>query len=240
MRSIPLGVPSIHLVQTPCEAHNVLRCILCFSADQFNPNYWPAERLGTASQFNPHHQPPGSEHGGEFAPGESGGGSYVHGGAPKFITPKWKTIEAELANEVVERAVVWKDGRVIMRSSGGAMDVSFTAPQSAMIRGADVLTHNHPSGASLSADDLLLARELGITEIRAVGYLGQRDDGPSVLYRAFVSKANYTKLERALKTTRESGPRGPHGQRSSHEVNKRVAAKAGFKYERYINGKLAP
>ena len=49
--------------------------------------------------------------------------------------------------------------------------VVLTVPEAALVnRRAVVITHNHPHGTTLSADDVLSAIDLGVREVHAFGY----------------------------------------------------------------------
>ena len=63
-------------------------------------------------------------------------------------------------------------GDVLWRHTSHARSyVSFTPDHVRSMRG-NALTHNHPSGRSLSVEDISLAMRVGLSEIRAVGSTG--------------------------------------------------------------------
>lgn len=205
--------------------------------------------IAGVDNYNPNHQPAGDEHGGEFAPADGGdyqhpgkpdpqsGGEYIHGPDAAVRVSGLRKIEAKIADGSVEVLVGWRNGRQVLRHEGGEVGVDLTVPQAAALEGADVVTHNHPSGAGFSEDDLLLARGQRIKELRVVGRLA---NGSSVLYRAFVSKAPRGRLEQSLIRRHAKVPHTASGiQAESHYDNVRWAKKAGYEYERYINGRLA-
>jgi hypothetical protein len=60
------------------------------------------------------------------------------------------------------------DGRLIFdRTDNAPASIAFSADQMLLLRDA-VLTHNHPGGRSLSEDDLLVAIDADLAQIRAV------------------------------------------------------------------------
>lgn len=64
--------------------------------------------------------------------------------------------------------LVGPDGKLLWTKRGGKSHVSFTPQELADMKGG-VLSHNHPSSASLSIQDLLLALKGGLKKIYAVG-----------------------------------------------------------------------
>jgi len=90
--------------------------------------------------------------------------------------------EDDHRNDPLEQAMVLDGkGNLLFTKTSGARDfVLFNRSETSKMNGS-VLTHNHPSGNPPSADDLMLAVEMGLREIRATGP-GSRGREP-VLYR---------------------------------------------------------
>lgn len=90
---------------------------------------------------------------------------------PDLSTPARLTavqIEDEIRRDLVETgAFIAADGRVMLRRSGLLNRVSFLPDELAGVPGA-TFTHNHPGGGSFSLEDILVAAELGLQEIRVV------------------------------------------------------------------------
>ena len=85
----------------------------------------------------------------------------------------------------VEHAAVFMAGRLIHRVKGKKHTVPVTAELASKIKrdGGAVFTHNHPSGSPFSPDDLALAINCDIAEIRAVlpngGHWSLKRPGPT-------------------------------------------------------------
>jgi len=76
--------------------------------------------------------------------------------------------EIQLAPLPVEVAFLFSvDGVELGRAIGTATQVRLTEEQRELVRGG-ILTHNHPDGSFFSWEDIYLAHELNLTEIRAV------------------------------------------------------------------------
>lgn len=75
--------------------------------------------------------------------------------------------ERRFKGQHVENAMAAKAGKFLFENRGTATFVSFTKDQLSQMRGA-VLTHNHPSGNSFSDQDVLLAHQVGMQEVRAI------------------------------------------------------------------------
>ncbi len=62
-----------------------------------------------------------------------------------------------------------RDGNIIFRKKGVKDQVEFTQAEIERMRNSPLFTHNHPSGSSLSAQDVHFATGVNINEMRAVG-----------------------------------------------------------------------
>ncbi len=88
--------------------------------------------------------------------------------------------EKEIVNLPKEKAVVFDDwGEVIFEKGGTKSEVKFTMEEVKLFKGK-VLTHNHPSGGSLSLQDIKFLVETKVKEIRAVGR------GNNYVYKAWI------------------------------------------------------
>jgi hypothetical protein len=77
--------------------------------------------------------------------------------------------EAHIQQGAKETAAVFTaQGNTVFVKDGGPTSVTFTPAEVEKLRGG-VLTHNHPSSAPLSDDDVRLALLRGLREVRAVG-----------------------------------------------------------------------
>lgn len=77
--------------------------------------------------------------------------------------------EAQHIGNDFESAAVWKDGDLVLVKKGNADSVEFDDDERQRLLGADVFTHNHPNGTSLSLPDIMFQMTHGIREMRAVG-----------------------------------------------------------------------
>lgn len=77
-------------------------------------------------------------------------------------------LENEIRRDTLETgAFIAPDGRILLRRTGRPNRVSYLPDELVGLQGA-TFTHNHPRGASFSLDDLLLAADLQLHEVRAV------------------------------------------------------------------------
>lgn len=76
--------------------------------------------------------------------------------------------ERSIMKRAKEIAVVYdKNGKFLFQKSGGGESVSFSLQEMIKLRG-NIVSHNHPSGASFSMQDINLMRLSGISELRVV------------------------------------------------------------------------
>ena len=64
--------------------------------------------------------------------------------------------------------VISDSGEILLSRNGEARSITFTDEECELMRGA-TLTHNHPSGTSFSQEDINMARDWKMNEVRAVG-----------------------------------------------------------------------
>ena len=90
---------------------------------------------------------------------------------PDTSTPSRSTavqIEDEIRRDAVETgAFIATDGRLMLRKTGVPNRVSFLPEELTGMCGA-TFTHNHPGGVGFSVEDIVLAGELQLTEVRVV------------------------------------------------------------------------
>lgn len=237
-----------------CEGAQNCRCSLLFeltplpAAVDAEPEDEDIAALATGTllkiraflaKSNPYH-----DERGRFA-SASGGGTSARDAAIH-------TAESEIMGlkDHEEVRVIGSDGRVILSKNGEASAVGFTNSEMAQMVGATV-THNHPSGVSISPQDLALASRLNLASIRAVGtnYMGETN-----VYEASRQADHWPPAARLLDTTKIDGevdailfPRIIEARdggdqdalaraidyvTSVHQdmVNERMAARLGFTY----------
>lgn len=147
----------------------------------------------------------------------------------------------ELVGKKVEHAIVYDaDGqRMFKTSTGEKHQVVFTDAQVLAMKNSRVLTHNHPSGGSLSPPDLRIASTHNIQEIRAVGskywYSARRiDSWPSPeKIKAAMDEADM-EVRRELTKKLENNEITYEWANLNHQhlVLEKVAKRTGFMYER--------
>lgn len=77
-------------------------------------------------------------------------------------------LENEIRRDAVETgAFIAPDGRILRRRTGVPNRVSYLPEELVGVQGT-TFTHNHPGGASFSLEDLLLAADLQLHEVRVV------------------------------------------------------------------------
>lgn len=94
---------------------------------------------------------------------------------PVEVPPSVRALEAEIEQQTYETAILIdrESGEVVFRKSGDVNSVDFDRDELALLRGR-VLTHNHPTGRSLSITDMDLLRTWDIDEVRVIGSNGMR------------------------------------------------------------------
>ena len=96
------------------------------------------------------------------------GGRGASGGIDNKVQKTVKNAEDEIRKSKTEFAtLVGGDGSILFTKTSGLVDaVSFDAGEVGMMRNG-ILTHNHPSGSTFSDDDINIALNAGLREIRA-------------------------------------------------------------------------
>lgn len=89
--------------------------------------------------------------------------------------------ESTIKNKSYENSFVFDDaGNVLFTKSGSKNQISFTAEESKVFKGA-IFTHNHPQSSSFSPADIRTACGTGLKEVRATGsqrtYVMRMTDG---------------------------------------------------------------
>lgn len=135
------------------------------------------------------------------------------------------------------------DGSEFFRKRGERDYVPFTLDEARSFSGR-VLTHNHPSGSSFSPQDIALAAEYGLAEIRAVGRTYDHSMRPplkggwstkfwaEVVEPAF--RRAHQEVEREFWRAIEAGKMSRERARDQHwhTVWRRVALRTGLRYSR--------
>lgn len=99
--------------------------------------------------------------------------------------------ERRFVNDKIEHgAIVADDGTVLLELTGGRNYIDFTPEQAKKMANAH-LTHNHPSGNSLSTDDLALVINTNAKTIRAIGR--SKTDGKTRIYSFMRPEAGWPK-----------------------------------------------
>ncbi len=84
------------------------------------------------------------------------------------LAERLQSAEVPIADDTVETALVFDaDGKVLLNKTGDRNSGSFTADEVRTMKDA-TLTHNHPVGTSLSREDVMLAIQANMAEMRAV------------------------------------------------------------------------
>jgi NAD+--asparagine ADP-ribosyltransferase len=94
----------------------------------------------------------------------------------KIKVPKEKEVENVIKNKEIgikdrktEKAYIFdNEGKVVFEKSGNKTGVKFTTDELSKMKG-NVLTHNHPNGTSFSSEDIKVACDWNLKEVRAVG-----------------------------------------------------------------------
>lgn len=108
----------------------------------------------------------------------------------KLYKPYKNQILKETGNNKEMAIVIGKDNKVVFEKLGGESSVMFTEAECNMMKG-NKLIHNHPSGSTLSFQDVMLAVQKGLTEIIAFS-------GKGTYYRLII-KSNKNINELVLK-----------------------------------------
>lgn len=99
-----------------------------------------------------------------------------------FLAGLLAKAERQIVSDATETAYVYdkRGNELLVKSTGSTSEVTFTIDEQALMEDA-ILTHNHPSGNSLSKPDVVFLFAHGLEEIRAVGRSG------SIRYRYALS-----------------------------------------------------
>lgn len=91
---------------------------------------------------------------------------------PDISTPaRAKAVEIESGirtNKLETGAFIDRNGNVLLQRSGEADRVTFSGSEMNLMKGS-TFTHNHPGNSTFSGQDVALASEIGLAELRAVG-----------------------------------------------------------------------
>lgn len=90
-------------------------------------------------------------------------------GWPDAAIERRRLDEASIAGHKNEYGILYdSQGNRILKKRGEKDRIVYTDEETALMPGG-VLTHNHPSGATFSVDDIDMMGRTGITELRAIG-----------------------------------------------------------------------
>lgn len=137
------------------------------------------------------------------------------------------------------------DGNVLLVKAGDGDTVRFADHEAERIRGAAVLTHNHPHDRSFSERDVATACGLEIGELRAVGPTWTHVLRPGIagwtieLWTECLEPTFLACLLTVHEALRRDVVKGRLGREEAeaefhHLVMERVAEAAGLDYERYL------
>lgn len=96
------------------------------------------------------------------------------------LASKLREVEKELRKLAIEKAFILNsDGTIFHQKMGSDERIDFTPDEARKFSGK-IFTHNHPLGITLSPDDVFLARDSNLAEIRNVGggYIYSMQPGP--------------------------------------------------------------
>ena len=153
-----------------------------------------------------------------------------------------------MASRKKETAVVYdNNGKVLFRKYGTEEDVSFTPLEFLKLKGK-VVTHNHPSGGSLSVGDIFLLRLSKASEVRVatekcVYYMRLPKTWDSRIKSKKDIKAEREKIQKEIKGKYQQMylngeiTKAERFQMFSDETNKIFAERFGIEYgkENYNN-----
>ncbi|WP_190543800.1 hypothetical protein [Pseudomonas typographi] len=161
---------------------------------------------------------------------------------PDMSTPARKTavaIEEQIRKDRLETgAFISRDGSVMLQRQGEPDSVGFPVSEFGRLKGS-TFTHNHPGNSTFSRQDVSLASEIGLSELRAVGptlrYTMSADKGwPEG--DMIASLASQTEIE-AVRRVSGMVNRGEIERvfaqtEAEHQFWTILSAKAGLKYTR--------
>lgn len=153
--------------------------------------------------------------------------------------------ERSLISREKETAIVYSsDGKFLFQKRGTVDTVNFTKSEIKKMSGC-IVSHNHPSGGSFSADDIALLANSKIAELRAITasgvyYMRRPSKWPKdVITLEDIKKARNklaTDIKRKYNLLYKQGKitKTERFWYTSHEVNKRFSEKYGIEYGKDI------
>ncbi|MBI5192770.1 MAG: hypothetical protein HZA08_04930 [Nitrospirae bacterium] len=156
------------------------------------------------------------------------------------LRQRLREVEKEIVKLKVEKAFIFNsDGTVFHQKLGDEDMVAFT-PDEARKFGDKVLTHNHPLDITLSENDIFLARNTNLAEIRAVGdkYIYSMKPGPDgwKTEQEYIQAYNAAKTEfnPALEKKYEDGiiTQTEYKGKLRDKIWRKVAQDVGYEYKR--------
>lgn len=149
--------------------------------------------------------------------------------------------EKSLSARKKETAVIYgSDGKFLFQKRGTSNEVVFTKEEVKRLHGS-IISHNHPSGSSLSLQDIILLRESGAVEIRAttksgVYYIHSPQKWGEQINTAAKIKEKYEEIRNSVKKECQelylSGAitKTERFHRLIEETNKKFSERFGFEY----------
>lgn len=161
---------------------------------------------------------------------------------PDVSTPaRAKAVEIESgirSNKLETGAFIDRGGNVLLQRSGEADRVGFPVSEFPRLRDS-TFTHNHPGNGTFSRDDVRLASEIGVAELRAVGptlrYMMTADkDWPSGdMIAALAAQSEKDAIKRVTGMVNKGEIELEFAQsESEHQFWTILSGKAGLKYTR--------
>lgn len=161
---------------------------------------------------------------------------------PDISTPARKAavgIEEQIRKDHLETgAFIGRDGSVLLQRQGEPDSVGFPVNEFDKLKGS-TFTHNHPGNSTFSRQDVSLASEIGLTELRAVGptlrYTMSADKGwpTDDMIDSLSSQAATETVKRVSGMVNRGEIEQQFAQaESEHQFWTILSAKAGLKYTR--------
>jgi hypothetical protein len=156
------------------------------------------------------------------------------------LRQRLRDVEKEIVKLDVEKAFIFNsDGTVFHQKLGNEDNIEFTSDEARKFQDK-IFTHNHPLDITLSEEDIFLARNTSLAEIRAVGdkYIYSMKPGPDgwKTEQEFVQAYNEAKAQfkPGLDKKLETGiiTETEHEGKLRDLIWRKVAENVGYEYKR--------